>query len=36
MPPEPNLTVPVGVWPDDVTVAERLTLDPVNAVLGLM
>ena len=36
VPPEPNLTVPVGVLPDDVTVADRLTLDLTNVVLGLM
>jgi hypothetical protein len=36
VPFQPNLTRPVGVLPDDVTVADRLTLDLTNAVLGLM
>ena len=35
LPNDRNATVPVGVRPDDLTVAESLTLAPTHATLGL-
>jgi len=35
LPNDRNATIPVGVWPDDLTLAESLTLSPTHAGLGL-